>query len=129
MKNLSLFPALALCLMLAGCRSSEIIQQVPVYIHDTIQTTQTTYDSIFVDRYHYVTTSNDTVYIRDSVYVTNTHYAVDTIYQSIDRPVTVTRTETVEVKKPLAWWQKGLMWAGGIALVITIAIVAVRLRR
>lgn len=109
--------------MLAGCRSSEIIQQVPVYIHDTIQTTQTTYDSIFVDRYHYVTTSNDTVYIRDSVYVTNTHYAVDTIYQSIDRPVTVTRTETVEVPRQLSWLQKTLIYTGIIAIVLLVAAV------
>ena len=38
----------------------------------------------------------------------------DTIRDTVPRVVTVTRTEVREVNV-LRWWQRALMWAGGVA--------------
>lgn len=120
---------LASAICFTSCRTVRVVEQVPVHVHDTLRLTQTLRDSIFIDHFREVTKKADTVYIRDSIAVVKHHFTTDTAYRYIERPVTVTRTETVEVKKPLAWWQKGLMWAGAIGIVTALAAVAVRLRR
>lgn len=120
---------LASAICFTSCRTVRVVEQVPVHVHDTLRLTQTLRDSIFIDHFREVTKKADTVYIRDSIAVVKHHFTTDTAYRYIERPVTVTRTETVEDKKPLAWWQKGLMWAGAIGIVTALAAVAVRLRR
>lgn len=112
-----------------SCRTVRVVEQVPVHVHDTLRLTQTLRDSIFIDHFREVTKMNDTIYITDSIAVIKYSLITDTAYRYIERPVTVTRTETVEVKKPLAWWQKGLMWAGAIGIFTVIAAVAIRILR
>ena len=114
---------------LVGCKTVKETVEVPVYIHDTTQTVRELHDSIYIDRFREVTKKNDTIYITDSIAVIKYSLITDTAYRYIERPVTVTRTEQVEVKKPLAWWQKGLMWAGAIGILTALAAVVVRLRR
>ena len=118
--------ASALC---TSCRTVRVVEQVPVEVHDTLRLTQTLRDSIYIDHFREVTKKADTVYITDSIAVVKHHFTTDTAYRYVERPVTVVRTEQVEVKKPLAWWQKGLMWAGALAIFITLAAVAVRILR
>ena len=48
-------------------------------------------------------------------------------YVEVEKIVEVPVVEYKE--KPFRWWQKGLMWAGGLALATVLAAVAVRLRR
>lgn len=50
--------------------------------------------------------------------ISKTKVRVDTI----ERPVPYPVTEYVEVNK-LYWWQKALMWIGGIAVVAVLAVV------
>ena len=122
--------AIALVLLaLSSCRTVRVVEQVPVEVHDTLRLTQTLRDSIYIDHFREVTKKADTVYITDSIAVVKHHFTTDTAYRYVERPVTVVRTEQVEVKKPLAWWQKGLMWAGALAIFITLAAVAVRILR
>ena len=52
----------------------------------------------------------DTIYITDEVTKIVTKIKIDTAYKYVEKPVTISKTETVEVEKPLRWWQKGLMW-------------------
>lgn len=118
--------ASALC---SSCRTVRVVEQVPVHVHDTLRLTQTLRDSIFIDHFREVTKKADTIYITDSIAVIKYSLITDTAYRYIERPVTVTRTEQVEVKKPLAWWQKGLMWAGAIGIFIALAAVAFRILR
>ena len=125
---LPILPIVAL-LLLSGCRTVRVVEQVPVHVHDTLRLTQTLRDSIFIDHFREVTKKADTIYITDSIAVVKYSLKIDTAYRYIERPVPVTRTETVEVKKPLAWWQKGLMWAGAIGIFITLAAVVVRILR
>ena len=112
-----------------SCRTVRVVEQVPVHVHDTLRLTQTLRDSIYIDHFREVTKKADTIYITDSIAVIKYSLITDTAYRYIERPVTVTRTETVEVKKPLAWWQKGLMWAGGIALIAAALALFLRLRK
>ena len=118
--------ASAIC---SSCRTVRVVEQVPVHVHDTLRLTQTLRDSIYIDHFREVTKKADTIYITDEVTKTKIVTKTDTAYRYIERPVTVVRTEQVEVKKPLRWWQKGLMWAGAIGILTALAAVVVRLRR
>lgn len=113
-------------LVLAGC--SRKVVEVPIYVHDTLRTVQVERDSVVVDRIREVTKSADTIYVRDSVAVLRVMWRHDTLRQSVEVPVTVTHTETVEVEKSLRWWQKALMWLGGLAGIATVWIVFRRLK-
>ena len=126
---LHILPIVALLLLLSGCRTVRVVEQVPVHVHDTLRITQTLRDSIFIDHFREVTKKADTVYITDSIAVVKYSLITDTAYRYIERPVPVVRTEQVEVEKPLRWWQKGLMWAGAIGIFIALAAVAVRILR
>lgn len=116
-------------LLLTSCRTVRTVEQVPVYVHDTLRLTQTLRDSIFIDRQHTVYTQGDTIYVTDQVTKTVTKIITDTAYRYIERPVTVSKMETVEVEKPLAWWQKVLMWTGAIGILVAALWLALRLRR
>lgn len=116
-------------LLLTSCRSLRTVEQIPVYVHDTLRLTQTLRDSILIDHFREVTQKDDTIYITDSIAVVKHHFTTDTAYRYIERPVPVVHTEQVEVEKPLAWWQKGLMWAGAIGILTALAAVAVRILR
>lgn len=118
--------ASAIC---SSCRTVRVVEQVPVHVHDTLRLTQTLRDSIYIDHFREVTKKNDTIYITDEVTKTKIVTKTDTAYRYIERPVTVAKIETVEVKKPLRWWQKGLMWAGAIGILTALAAVVVRFRR
>ena len=110
---------------LVGCRTVRVVEQVPVHVHDTLRLTQTLRDSIYIDHFREVTKKNDTIYITDSIAVIKYSLITDTAYRYIERPVTVTRTEQVEVEKPLRWWQKTLMYIGVAVLVILLAAAAI----
>ncbi|MBQ7690212.1 MAG: hypothetical protein IJT30_03330, partial [Muribaculaceae bacterium] len=87
----------------------------------------------------------DTLLMRDSVYhyvqgdtvrVERWHYSVkvkrvavsDTVRDTVPRVVEVTRTEVREVAKAPPWWERALMWLGGIAAVAAAVWAAVRFR-
>ena len=110
--------ASALC---SSCRTVRVIEQVPVEVHDTISQKVFLHDSTYIDRWHTVEVKGDTVFATDirveSKYVTR----YDTVYKSVEKPVTL--IETVEVAKPLSWWQKALMWSGVAALVVLLAVL------
>jgi hypothetical protein len=108
---------------LVSCRTVRVVEQVPVYVHDTLRLTQTLHDSIYIDHFREVTQMNDTIYITDEVTKTVTKIVTDTAYRYIEKPVTLTETETVEVAKPLRWWQKALMWSGVAAVVVLLAVL------
>lgn len=106
-----------LLLTLVGCRTVKVVEQVPVYVHDTSYQTKEVHDSTYIDRWHTIIQKGDTIFVTDEVtkikYVTKT----DTAYKVVEKPVVVSKTETVEVERPLRWWQKGLMWMGLMGLI------------
>ena len=115
-------------LMLSACRTSTKIVEVPVevvkkeYIHDT---------------------RIDSVYIRDSVdrwqrgdtlYITKWHTKfkyinkIDTIVKTDSIPKIVSVEKKVEVNH-IYWWQKLLMWLGGITIVLLIIVITYRVKK
>lgn len=107
-----------ICLIgLSGCKNWRTITvEKPVYIHDTTQMVKEVHDSTFIDRWHTEYQKGDTIYITDEVTKIVTKIKIDTAYKYVEKPVAISKTETVEVKKPLTWLQKGLMWMGVVGL-------------
>lgn len=123
-----ILPIVAL-LALSSCRTVRVVEQVPVHVHDTLRLTHTLRDSIYIDHFREVTKKADTIYITDSIAIVKYSLKTDTAYRYIERPVPVVRTEQVEVEKPLRWWQKGLMWAGALAIFSAALALFLRLRK
>ena len=107
----------ALCLMLAGCKAVKQTVEVPVYVHDTTYVAKEVHDSTFIDRWHTEYQKGDTIFITNEVTKIVTKIKTDTAYKYIEKPVIVSKTETVEVKKPLSWWQKTFVWIGVLCLI------------
>ena len=114
-----------ICLMgLSGCRDWRTITvEKPVYIHDTTQMVRELHDSIYIDRWHTEYQKGDTIYITDEVTKTVTKIVRDTAYKYVEKPVTISKTETVEVKKPLTWLQKTLMGVGVVGLIGLMCLI------
>jgi hypothetical protein len=124
---LTIIGALLICLcitLLSGCKTRYITQEIPVVLHDR--------DSVVsVQHIH----THDTLMMRDSVttiikgdtirierwhtlQAVNHIARIDTLWREkvVEQPVEVKTTEVKEVNH-LHWWQKALMWCGGIALI------------
>lgn len=114
---------------LVGCKATKVIEQVPVYVHDTAYQTKEVHDSVFVEKEKIVETKGDTVYETKTITKTKTVTRTDTAYKVIERPITVTQTETAEVEKPLRWWQKGLMWMGLVGLMGFMGWIGIKIYR
>ena len=119
----------ALLASLTSCRTLRVIEQVPVEVHDTISQKVFFHDSTYIDRWHTVEVKGDTFFLTNNQITVKYRTLTDTTYKYIEQPVTVTVEQIKEVKKPLRWWQKGLMWAGAIGILAALTAVVVRLRR
>lgn len=112
---------------LVGCKTVKQTVEVPMYIHDTTQTVRELHDSIYIDRWHTEYQKGDTIYITDEVTKIVTKIKIDTAYKYVEKPVAISKTETVEVEKPLRWWQKGLMWIGVVGLMGLMGLIGWRI--
>ena len=119
----------AAVILLFGCKGIKQVVEVPVYVHDTTAVLKEVHDSTYIDRWHTEYLKGDTVFVTNEVTKTKFVTKTDTAYRYIERPITVTRTETVEVEKRLHWWQKGLMWMGVIGLVCLVGWIGIRIYR
>lgn len=117
------FLLLFACAMLTGCSCLRQTVEVPVYIHDTTYTAKEVHDSTYIDRWHTVEVKGDTIFVTNEVTKSKIVTKIDTAYRYIEKPVVTTVTKTVEVAKPLSWWQKALMWSGVAALVVLLAVL------
>lgn len=106
-------------LMLSACRTTTRIVEVPVEV---------------IKKEYIYDTKIDSIYIRDSVdrwqkgdtlYITKWHTKfkyinkVDTLIKTDSIPKIVLVEKEVEVNH-IYWWQKTLMWVGGILLIYII---------
>lgn len=125
---LTIIGALLICLcitLLTGCKTRYITQEIPVVLHDrdSIVSVQHihTHDTLMVRDSIFTIVKGDTVLIErwHNLQAINHVARVDTVYKDreVEKPVTVTTTEIKEVNR-LKWWQKALMWLGGIALIV-----------
>lgn len=118
---------LSAVLLLVGCQSWRKTVEVPVYVHDTTYVAKTYRDSVYVDRWHTVEVKGDTIFVTNEVTKTRIVTKIDTAYRYIKQPVIVSKTETVEVAKPLTWWQRTLIYIGIGAVVLLVLWVLLRL--
>lgn len=109
--------ASAIC---SSCRTVRIIEQVPVEVHDKVYQKMAQHDSIYIDHFREVTKKGDTTFVTNEVTKTKIVTKIDTAYKYIEKPVTITEEKIVEVEKPLPWWQKTLMYAGGVLLLVLL---------
>ena len=137
---------MVVCWMLGGCKTRYIEVAVPVHDSINVVSSQTMVDTLW--RY-------DTERIVDTMYIDTTTIATlgmptlrhdrlaerttdkgkvrvvsstDTIYVEREVPVPVKEMVVREVNK-LHWWQKVLMWAGGIALLVCGGWVVLKAKR
>ena len=141
MRLFYLFLILCLVLTLDGCRGTKTITErveVPVVVTQEHHT-----ESVKVDHVRDTLIQRDSVYYYvkgDTVRIERWHYLqgttnvvrVDTLIKvdSVQVPVVTERvvTQIEKVEKPLKWWQKGLMWAGGIGIVLLVFFITVKIR-
>ena len=115
-----------LLLTMVGCKALKQTVEVPVYVHDTAYLAKEVHDSTFIDRWHTEYQKGDTIYITDEVTKIVTKIKIDTAYKYVEKPVTISKTETVEVKKPLTWLQKTLMGMGVVGLMGLMGLIGWR---
>lgn len=150
MESLSRFTIVVfIAIALLGCKTRRIVQEVPIEIHDTtyrsiIQTRIDTLwkmDSISIIDTMWIDTSTiatlgmpvlhhnrTTTALSNQGKVSNTN-RVDTFLLVKEIPKIVKQKEYIEVEKPLYWWQKALMWIGGISFGILFAIFVYKLKK
>ena len=102
-----------ICLLLSGCKTTEVVKEVPVVVEHT--TTQ-----------HHTDIVRDTLMMRDSVYhyvqgdtviIERWHHSIainkvmvaDTIHDTIPKVVTTTKVVTKEVPRSVKWWEIGII--------------------
>ena len=124
----SLVFALIIMLALTGCKTTEVVTVEKVK-SDTTYITKVQRDSIW---------QHDSVYVKekgDSVLIERWHTKYiekevhDTTYVAKHDSVPVPYPVTKYVEKQLSWWQKTLMYAGGIFGLFIIVILYMKLRR
>ena len=128
MKNLIL--VILLILVSTACKTTTKIVEVPVevikkeYIHDTKIDSVYIRDSI--DRWQ----KGDTLFI--TKYSTKYKYInrVDTILKidTIPKIIFTTIEKKVEVNH-IYWYQKTLMWLGGIAVILLIVVITYKVKK
>ena len=115
-------------LMLSACRTTTRIVEVPVEV---------------IKKEYIYDTKIDSVYIRDSVdrwqkgdtlYITKWHTKfkyinkIDTLIKTDSIPKIVSVEKKVEVNH-IYWYQKLLMWLGGITIILLITVITYRVKK
>ena len=126
MKNLVF--TIVTILALSSCKTTEVVtvekvkadttyitkvQRDSIWQHDSVFVKEKG-DSVLIERWH-------TKYIEKEVH--------DTTYVAKHDSVPVPYPVTKYVEKQLSWWQKLLMWFGGISGLLVIVILYIKLKR
>ena len=114
-------------LLLTSCTTTKYVPVVE-YKTDTLIQAKVRHDSIFQKDSIHIRESGDTVYFtrwRTQLVKKEVH---DTTYISKTDSVPVPYPVTEYVEKPLAWWQKWLMWMG-VSLMVIVGYRIIRLFR
>lgn len=112
----------AILLLTTSCST---LSEISIDTHkDTLYLYKEKKDSIYVRDSIFVREKGDTIYKHVERWRYRDRIIRDTVYMSKVDSVYIDRVTTHEVAKPLAWWQKALMWTGGVAMLAIILIVA-----
>lgn len=127
----ALLAGIVLMLVMCGCKTTEVIREVPVVTeHTTVQHHTDIVRDTLIQRdsvYHYV--MGDTVIIErwHTSQAVNRYIIADTVRDTIPLVVPVTKTEIKEVEKKLHWWQSALMWLGAVMTAAAIGWMVLKI--
>ena len=117
---------LLLLLLLLCCSCTKRVYETqyieqPVYLHDTLRSTIYSHDTTIVKDSVFLAINGDTIVRERYNTIERIKVAHDTIMRFVEKPVEVVSTKQVckqvEVNR-IYWWQKLLMWMGGICVVV-----------
>ena len=124
--SVSVMIVLILLLLLLCCSCTKRIYETqyvdqPVYFHDTLNKVVYSHDTTIVKDSIYFAINGDTIVHERYNTIERIKVAHDTIMRFVEKPVEVVSTKEVckqvEVNR-IYWWQKLLMWMGGIGVVV-----------
>ena len=124
--SVSVVIVLLLLLLLLCCSCTKRVYETkyieqPVYLNDTLRSTIYSHDTTIVKDSVYLSIKGDTIVREKYNTIERIKVAHDTIMRFVEKPVEVVSTKQVckqvEVNR-IYWWQKALMWIGGIGLVV-----------
>ena len=132
--SVSVMIVLLLLLLLLCCSCTKRIYETqyveqPVYLHDTLRSTIYSHDTTIVKDSVYFAIKGDTIFKERYNTKWQIKVAHDTVMRFVEKPVEVVRENNVEKQvevNRIYWWQKLLMWMGGIGVVI-IGIILIRI--
>lgn len=132
--SVSVLIVLLLLLLLLCCSCTKRIYETqyveqPVYLHDTLRRTICSHDTTIVKDSVYFAIKGDTIVREKYNTIERIKVAHDTIMQFVEKPVEVVRVKNVEKQvevNRIYWWQKLLMWIGGIGVVM-IGIILIKI--
>ena len=124
--SVSVMIVLILLLILLCCSCTKRVYETqyieqPVYLHDTLRSTIYSHDTTIVKDSVYFAINGDTIIREKYNTIERIKVAHDTIMRFVEKPVEVVSTKQVckqvEVNR-IYWWQKLLMWMGGIGVLV-----------
>ena len=124
--SVSVMIVLLFLLLLLCCSCTKRVYETqyieqPVYLHDTLRSTIYSHDTTIVKDSVFFAINGDTIFRERYNTIERIKVAHDTIMRFVEKPVEVVSTKQVckqvEVNR-IYWWQKLLMWMGGIGVVV-----------
>lgn len=135
------------CLCLLGCRTIRETVEVPIYDTTYVNHTDSVrvVDSVYVEKETIVREADSAMLAEYGLRLregertilvlrrelekqqhSEASHKADTLYKYQDVPMPYEVKEYVE--KPLRWWQKGLMWVGGIVTIGGVGFAMYKIR-
>ena len=135
--SVSVMIVLFLLLLLLCCSCTKRVYETqyveqPVYLHDTLRSTIYSHDTTIVKDSVFFAINGDTIVREKYNTIERIKVAHDTIMRFVEKPVEVVREKNVEKQvevNRIYWWQKALMWMGGIGLVVIGILIYSKLRK
>ena len=132
--SVSVLIVLLLLLLLLCCSCTKRVYETqyveqPVYLHDTLRSTIYSHDTTIVRDSVFFAIKGDTIVRERYNTIERIKVAHDTIMRFVEKPVEVVREKNVEKQvevNRIYWWQKVLMWMGGIGVVV-IGIILIKI--
>lgn len=131
--SVSVLIVLLLLLLLLCCSCTKRVYETqyveqPVYLHDTLRSTIYSHDTTIVKDSVFFAVNGDTIVRERYNTIERIKVAHDTIMRFVEKPVEVVREKNVEKQvevNRIYWWQKTLMWMGGIGMVV-VGIILIK---
>ena len=124
--SVSVIIVLLLLFLLLCCSCTKRVYETqyveqPVYLHDTLRSTIYSHDTTIFKDSVFFAVNGDTIVRERYNTIERIKVAHDTIMRFVEKPVEMVREKNVEKQvevNRIYWWQKALMWMGGIGVVV-----------